>query len=435
MRRRPWAWVLLVVPPVVGGLASCGGPETSPNEAEAGLVEASVPIPSGTASNGTDSSVDAALPPDVAVPPPFHCTRTNDSPRYKIEEYVGRGANLYAPWGMAFLPDSGRGTELLFTERGSCGDETCETYGPGRIRLVRGGVLRPEPVQGAAESLSGPQGGTLDIRVHPNFAVNSFVYVSYVDWIAGSFSGEPMSRAVHVARYVWRNDRLEAGREIFGGVPSTHLDDHFGGRMVFGADGKLYLTLGDRHLYFHPQDPAFLNGKVLRLNDDGTVPSDNPFVGVPDARGEVFTRGHRNPQGLAVQPGTGALFATEHGNSGGDEINLLLPGHNYGYPLHEHQSTEPGMDLSLREYTPSIAPSGATFYNANTFPGWCDSLFVAGLVSRQLVRVLFQGSTFVEEEFIPWEARVRDVVVGPDGYIYFSEDDVPGRIMRIVPAP
>ncbi len=429
MRRVVWMGVAGALAIVIA--VSCGGD----------------PGASVAPATSTTPPLDAAAPPPPAPrgdaetdagpkPPPFHCTRKNESPRFRVEQVVGPEPNLFAPWAMVFLPNG----DMLFTERGTCTEPTCSKapYTPGRVRRIAGGKLLPDPVPGAPASVAGAQGGMLDLRLHPDFATNAWIYISYVAMIDGAAQPDvTTSRAVRVSRFTWNNGRLEDPRPIFAGELSHPIDDHFGGRMVFGADGKLYVTLGDRHLYFHPQDRKFLHGKVIRLEDDGAIPKDNPFVGQPDARPEVFTYGHRNGQGLAVQPVTGNLFQTEHGNEGGDEINLLRAGHNYGYPLHEHYETEPGMDPPVKEYTPSIAPSGAVFYNSNLFRGWCDSLFVAGLGSHSITRILFDGAKFVEDErILRHDMRIRSVTQSPEGYLYFCEDEiVTARIFRIVPDP
>ncbi|EPR30505.1 glucose/sorbosone dehydrogenase family protein [Alkalidesulfovibrio alkalitolerans DSM 16529] len=338
---------------------------------------------------------------------------------------------LESPWGMVFLPDG----RILVTER------------PGRLRVVANGVLLPDPLPGVPEvSYRGRagQGGLLDIALHPGFARNSLIYLAYtVD--------TPEGEMTCVSRHVLGPKGLSQAEIVFPGFPGGKNSKHFGSRIAFGRDGMLYVTLGERGEGRRAQDLMDLNGKTLRLKDDGSIPQDNPFVGVENARPEIFTYGNRNSQGMAVHPETGMIVQTEHGPTwndapgGGDEVNIIKPGLNYGWPVIHHRQTSPGMIPPLLEYTPAIAPAGAAFLTGDLFPGWRHDFFFACLRGEKLVRVKFDGETPVEQEFLLEGkfGRLRDVSGGPDGalYVLTSSTDAygPGRtggdmLLRLSPA-
>jgi len=279
--------------------------------------------------------------------------------------------------------------------------------------------------------------------LHPDFASNRFVYLAYtVDSDAGLMT--------RIARFKETPEGLKEMKLIFQGFPGSDKPKHFGCRMAFGLDGKLYFTLGERGEGKRAQDLMDLNGKTLRLNEDGTLPSDNPFAERKDARPEIFSYGNRNSQGIAVQPGTGHIFQTEHGPSwndapgGGDEVNIIISGGNYGWPVVHHRDSKEGMIAPLLEYTPAVAPSGAMFYTGDLFPQWKNDFFFATLVSRKLVRVKFHDQEPLEQEFLMEGqfGRLRAVAQGIDGSIFVITSDTdaygPGRkqgdrLLRLMP--
>lgn len=343
---------------------------------------------------------------------------------------------LENPWSMAFLPNG----DMLITER------------PGRLRILRDGALLPDPVAGVPQVRARGQGGLLDIALHPDFASNRLVYLSF------SKPNEDGSEGTTaVARGRWENDRLNDVEEIFEARAWSRGGNHFGSRLAFDRDGYLFLTVGDRAVRpgleiarSHPaQDLSNHQGSVIRLHDDGRVPADNPFVGQDGALPEIWSYGHRNLQGLAVHPETGDLWETEHGAQGGDELNRILPGRNYGWPvigygvnyggevIHEGTSAA-GMEQPAHYWVPSIATSGLLVYTGDRFPGWKGSIFVGGLAGQQIARLTMDGQRVASEEtLIEGMGRVRDIRQGPDGLIYVAFDDRRGGqtpIVRLEPA-
>jgi aldose sugar dehydrogenase len=335
---------------------------------------------------------------------------------------------LVYPWTMAFLPDGG----MLITER------------TGQLKRVRNGKLDAQPVAGgpasywAVESgLPGAVHGYMDIVLHPRFAENSLVYLCYTKPL------DEKRRQVTIARAKWDGRALTEVKDIFTtGAPGTS-------RMAFGRDGMLYLSTTGQD----PQDPNTLGGKVLRLTDEGGVPADNPFVGKPGHRGEVYTLGHRSALGLAVHPGTGAMWHNENGPNGGDEINILKPGGNYGWPLVSYGRTYPGPWQSERfwregfeapvvYWTPSIAVSGMAFYTGDKFPKWKGDVFVGALRMGEipgtghLQRILFNEKMEElrrEQMLTELRQRIRDVRQGPDGFLYLLTDEKDGALLRLEP--
>lgn len=310
-------------------------------------------------------------------------------------------------WSLAFLPNQ----DLLFTER------------DGNLRLLRkGGTLEPAPVPGGPATVATYQGGYLGVALHPDFARAPFVYLAY----ARAFPGDGAPVGIRVSRFRWDRETLTDETPLIDGPHEDDTPANAGGRIAFGPDGHLYATLGDRHYDDSVQTLDNLYGKIVRIAADGRIPTDNPFFGgaAPGTRREIYSYGHRNPQGLAFHPWTRELYATEHGASDGDEINRIEPGKNYGYPVIEKDASAPGMVTPLVELTPAIAPSGATFYASTTIAEWCGDLFVAGLVSQRVLRVhMPSGGPVVLESLFEYEyGRIRDVAQGPDGYLYFIED-------------
>jgi aldose sugar dehydrogenase len=332
---------------------------------------------------------------------------------------------LEHPWGMAFLPgDEG----ILVTER------------PGRVRIVRNGQLDPQPIRGVPEVWAQGQGGLLDIELHPDFAGNRLVYLSY------SKPG-PQGATTAVARGRLEGDRLVDVQDVFVADAWGTAGQHFGSRIVFDQRGYMYLTIGDRGEMERAQNLQDHAGTTIRLHDDGRVPQDNPFVGRADARDEIFTYGNRNAQGMAVHPETGEIWQNEHGPRGGDEINRILPGRNYGWPNYRfgnHYDGRPipdstpdaGIEMPLLDWTPAIAPSGMSVYTGDVFPQWRGDIFNGSLVERHLNRVRFDGTTPVEQERLLEERgeRIRAVSTGPDGLIYLLVDAPGAPLLRIEPA-
>ena len=331
---------------------------------------------------------------------------------------------LEHPWGLAFLPDG----RMLVTER------------PGRLRIVADGWLVPEPVAGVPEVWDDGQGGLLDVVLHPGFAENGLIYLSYAS------PDDDNDAATAVARGRLVGARLEDVEEIYVALPRDDGSRHFGSRLLF-ADGYLFVTAGERGEPDRAQDVGDPAGSVIRLLDDGGVPEDNPFVGTPGARPELYSIGHRNPQGMAREAATGRIYAVEHGPKGGDELNLIEPGVNYGWPVITHGKSymgfkigegthKEGMAQPVHYWVPSISPSGLMIYDADRFPAWQGSFFAGALSGELLVRLeVADGKAVVEERMLEdLEERIRDVRQGPDGLIYLLTDHPEGMLLRLEPA-
>lgn len=334
-------------------------------------------------------------------------------------------SGLEVPWGFAFLPNK----DLLFTER------------PGRIRIIENGKLRAEPVFTVPDVEPSGESGLMDISLHPDFTKNGFVYLAY----AYNKDG----KRVKVVRYKYLNDTFTEPKTIVEDIPGA--PNHAGTRCRFGPDARLYVTTGDSTDWNLAQKTDSLAGKALRLNDDGTIPEDNPFVGKAGYRPEIWTIGHRNPQGLAWQPGTGLMFQTEHGPSGfegrgggADEVNIVERGKNYGWPTIYGRMTAPGMEPPLLEYSPACAPASGAFYNGDKFPAFKGNFFFGCLRGARIIRVVLDGRKVVSQENLLEGnlGRIREIAEGPDGFIYFSTSNRDGRgspaqdddrIMRLVP--
>ena len=328
---------------------------------------------------------------------------------------------LLQPWSMAWLP----GGDMLVTEK------------PGRLRIVRGGRLLPEAVPGVPEVLYTGQGGMFDVLPHPNFSENRWVYLSFAKPVGNSSS-------TAIVRGRFENDQLTNVVEIF--TAQALGFGHYGGKMVIDDDGYLFLTAGERQapargdLTAHPaQDLTNHQGVIIRLHDDGSVPDDNPFVGQDDALPEIWSYGHRSPQGLVIHPETGDLWESEHGPQGGDELNLIEPGNNYGWPVIGRGTNygsigspihaaigQRGMEQPVHFWVPSIAASGLMVYTGDKFPGWYGSIISGALAGEQLARLHMSDDyreVIVEETLAYNMGRLRDVRQGPDGYIYIAISD------------
>jgi len=335
---------------------------------------------------------------------------------------------LVQPFSMAFLPDGG----ILITER------------PGRLRIVRNGVLDPKPIAGLPAVQAQRLSGLMDLALHPHFSENKLIYFTYHKPAAEN------TGIITLARGRWDGSALADVHDVFSAIPGGNAS-----RIVFGRDGMLYMTvgIGDPPDAIRAQDPNDLAGKVLRLRDDGTVPPDNPFVGRSGHRPEIYTMGHRNALGLAVNPDTGDIWENENGPNGGDEINVLKPGKNYGWPvvsygrfyLGPRVSENPwreGMEPPLVFWVPAIAVSGMTFYTGDKFPNWKNNVFVGGMRqgevprSGHLERIDFNDKweeLHRESMLHELQQRIRDVRQGPDGYLYLLTAENDGALMRIEP--
>ncbi len=330
---------------------------------------------------------------------------------------------LVHPWGLAFLPDG----RMLVTER------------PGRLRLVTKDGKLSEPLSGVPDVFPRGQGGLLDVALDPDFEKNSLVYLSYSEPGKGG-------AGTAVGRGRLDGDRLSSFKVIFRQAPKTGTKVHFGSRLVFARDGKLFITLGERGERNRAQDFSIHRGQVIRINPDGTIPKDNPFVGKLGFRPETWSHGHRNPQSAALHPETAKLWTVEHGPRGGDEINIPRAGRNYGWPVISYGvhysgmkigvgTHKEGMEQPVYYWDPSIAPSGMAFYTGDRYPEWKGNLLVGALRGSMLVRLVLDREKVVREERMLMEmsTRIRDVRQGPDGFIYLLTDEQGGRILRLEP--
>jgi glucose/arabinose dehydrogenase len=341
----------------------------------------------------------------------------------KVETIV---SGLSNPWALAFLPDGG----MLITER------------PGRMRIAAADRKLSAPLQGVPKVAASGQGGLLDVVLDRNFAQNKTIYFCFAEPASGG-------ARTAMARATLGDGRLDDLKVIFHQEGPLSSGNHFGCRIAQSTDNNLFLTTGE---HFTDRDEAQKLashlGKIIRIKPDGSVPDDNPFVGRKDTKPEIWSYGHRNMQGAAINPATGKLWEHEHGAKGGDEINIPQPGKNYGWPVISFgvnydgtpvgsgKSEMPGMEQPIKYWVPSIAPSGMAFYTGDLFPAWKGSLFVGALAGQMLVRLTLDGDKVTGEERLlqGLRERIRDVRMGPDGAIYVATDNSAGRILRISPA-
>ena len=330
--------------------------------------------------------------------------------------------DLTHPWSMALLPEG----DLLVTER------------PGRLLQLNPDTGERRVIGNSPAVVARGQGGLLDIALHPQFEDNRWVYLT---WAGACESGS----ATHLGRGRLGDGELTDFETLLVAEPCVSSGRHFGSRLVFDRDGHLYMTTGDRGQRDRSQDPHDLNGAVLRLHDDGSIPADNPFADGAAGHPAIYSFGHRNPQGAALHPVTGAVWIHEHGPRGGDEINLPASGENFGWPLMTHgreyhgpeigPDTLPGMVDPIHHWTPSIAPSGMLFYTGDAFPHWQGHLLVGALVQTHLARLELDGTTVVTEDRLLEDRgrRIRAVEQGPDGAILLLTDHADGELLRLTP--
>lgn len=394
-------------------LAACGGP-TGQAQTAGSPRDAEVRPPNGKGQQPAFAGQTRA--PQIAA-----------KAAYAVSDYV---TGLQKPWGLAFLPDG----SLLITEK------------PGRLRLFRNGQLSG-PIAGVPAVDGRGQGGLLGLALDPGFSANGLVYLSYAERRPDGTTNTAVARGRLVGG---ATPRLEGVTTIWRQTPPLESTLHYGGRLVFGRDGTLFVTTGERSITEGRMQAQRLNGtlgKVVRINADGSIPKDNPFAGRAGARPEIFSIGHRNIQAAALDPRTGELWEVEHGTRGGDELNIVRAGHDYGWPTIAYGveyaggpitggiTRRPGMEQPVYYWDPVIAPSGMAFYEAGLMPAWKGSLFVGGLTAKRLVRLTLDGERVVGEERLLGEVgeRLRDVVVGPDGALYVATDSDRGRVLRVGP--
>ena len=399
--------------------------------AAAALVSSAV-LPSSVSAQGADPR-----PANNPAQQPAFAGQT-DAPEQKLGvafEIVTVVEGLQNPWSVAFLP----GGKILITER------------PGRLRVLGTDGKLSAPVTGLPAVFARGQGGLLDVALDPAFAKNNLIYWSYAE------PRENNENNTAVARGKFVDDpaapRVDDVQVIYHQTPSMNSPLHFGSRLVFGRDGTLFVTQGDRSIVPGRMQAQKMDsglGKIVRINSDGSIPKDNPFVGKEGARPEIFSIGHRNLQAAALNPATGELWEIEHGTRGGDEINIVRTGKDYGWPTIaygiEYQGgqitggvqQQAGMEQPIYYWDPIIGPSGMTFYTGSLFPQWKGNLFVGGHGSRDLIRLTLNGDTITGEERLlkdlqPKPEAIRDVRTGPDGAIYILTDSATGRLLKLVP--
>jgi glucose/arabinose dehydrogenase len=343
-----------------------------------------------------------------------------------VVETVAGG--LENPWSLAFLPDG----RMLVTERA------------GRLRLVSSDGTLSEPLSGVPKVAARGQGGLLDVALDPGFGSNRLVYLSFADDRGDGRAGTSVLRG----RLSESGTGLETTQVIFRQEPTHTGRNHFGSRLVFDRDGNLFVTLGDRFdLRDQAQNPANHLGKIVHITTEGRPASDNPFLGREGHRPEIWSLGHRNVQGAALNPETGELWTAEHGARGGDEINIPRKGRNYGWPVITYGvdysgakigegTAKPGLEQPVYYWDPSIAPSGMVFYTGDAFPGWRGSILVGALAGKLLSRLETDGDAVTGEERMlnALNERIRDVRQGPDGFVYLLTDAAQGRVLRLKPA-
>jgi aldose sugar dehydrogenase len=377
-----------------------------------------VTLPATSASSARPQSIPA---PDGAVV-------KSEKQAFRVETVTN---GLETPWALAFLPDG----RLLVTERA------------GRLRIIEKDKLLSDAVRGTPAVWVRQDGGLFDVEIHPQYSRNGWIYLSYSEPGPNQTSMTAIVRGrINANEWIDQQFLFHAPADLY-----TASNIHYGSRFVFDKQGHLFYSIGERGTLEDAQDLSKPTGKIHRVNDDGTVPGDNPFAGKPGALPSIWTYGHRNPQGLAIDPATGKLWETEHGPKGGDELNLIEPGRNYGWAVITNgvqpgitKTAQKGMEPPVVFWTPTFAPSGMTFYAGTRYPRWRGSLFLCGLGSQQLRRIELNGDHVAHQEVVLNQfGRVRDVAVGPDGYLYLAlqtagerlSDSTPGSVVRLIPLP
>jgi aldose sugar dehydrogenase len=358
-------------------------------------------------------------PPSLPFPDAPQVVETLGAPVRVVPLFKG----LATPWSLAFLPNG----DMLITEKA------------GKLRIVRGGTLDPQPIAGTPEVFAVGQGGLLEVAIHPQFAQNQFVYLTYS-------KGKDKEGTTALARGKFDGKALVDVKDLLVTDNWNQGGVHFGSKLAFGKDGLLYMSVGERNDRVRAQNTNIHGGKILRLKDDGTAPADNPFVGKAEYKPEIFTWGHRNVQALAVHPDTGAVWATEHGPQGGDELNLIEPGKNYGWPVitlgREYsgevisaQPAKEGMEQPFMFWSPSPGLSGMVIYSGDKYPGWKGQFFLGALAGTGVWRVGMNERGLAGRELMlgSLRQRIRDVRQGPDGLLYLVVDANPGGILRLEP--
>lgn len=399
-------------------LAACGGADGQAQPATKAGGDAPVETKAANAPNQQPAFAGQTRAPEVKA-----------NVAYEVSDYV---TGLQKPWGLAFLPNGA----LLVSEKA------------GRLRLFADGRLS-DPLAGVPEVDANGQGGLLGLAVDPDFARNGLVYMAFSERQADGRNNTAVVRG-RLVTAAGQPPRLEGTTVIWRQTPSIASRGHFGARLVFARDGTLYVTTGDRQINESRPNAQRLDttiGKVVRINADGSVPKDNPFVGREGVRPEIYASGHRNIQAAALHPQTGELWEVEHGTRGGDELNIVRPGKNYGWPdvaygieygggaITGGITRKEGIEQPIYYWDPVIAPSGMAFYTHDAAPAWKGSLFVGGLGPKYLARLTLDGDRVVGEERLLTEVgeRLRDVVVGPDGALYVATDNEDGRVLKVTP--
>jgi glucose/arabinose dehydrogenase len=409
---------LLATAALAALLCACGS--------QPGSAQAPKPAPAG-APVPTDPPNAANQKP--AFPGQTRAPEIKSGVAYDVQTFV---SGVEKPWGLAFLPDGG----LLITEKA------------GRLRLFAGGKLS-EPIAGLPPIDSRDQGGLLGLAIDPDYARNGRVYVSFSE----GYPDGKTNTAVASAQLVLKAGQapiLTDTKMIWRQTPPWDSTKHFGSRLVFDKTGDLFITTGERSVVsgrMQAQNLGVTLGKIVRIRTDGSVPADNPFIGRAGAKPEIWSNGHRNIQSAAINPRTGVLWEVEHGTRGGDELNIVKAGADYGWPTIAYGieyaggkitggiTQKAGMEQPIYYWDPVIAPSGMAFYEADLFPAWKGSLFVGGLKTMSLVRLALDGDRVVGEERLLADRRerIRDVIVGPDGALYVATDEADGKVLRIAP--